>query len=335
MNLRCRFSPEVQPEEITFIQKFDIRSIKVKLDYKPKKVDYAGLKSGHVTEFMNFFILDEADMVMKRIVLYGISGYPRLVQMLHDIWMPDIRSTQLGGVLAGIAPVRSLIRLGTGVRDLVVVPVREYRKDGRIVRSIQKGAWRFAKTTTNELVKFGAKIAAGTQTILETAEQSMGGSGAAGRIEINSTRSARQRRYVSPYSDNLDDYDDDFFSVDEVQDGHGNAGEGPSKNVSLYANQPPTVTQGLQVAYTSLGHNLTMARDAVVDIRAQASERGRAQDAAIAVVKAAPVALIRPMIGATEAVSKTLLGITNQIDPKQMQEVKDVSVKIRLFFFFK
>jgi autophagy-related protein 2 len=66
--------------------------------------------------------------------------------------------------------VRSLVNVGGGVRDLVVVPMREYRKDGRIVRSIQKGALAFAKTTTSELVKLGAKLAIGTQTVLQGAE---------------------------------------------------------------------------------------------------------------------------------------------------------------------
>ncbi|KAA8901758.1 hypothetical protein TRICI_006004 [Trichomonascus ciferrii] len=315
-------------EEILFIQKVDIRSIKVKLDYKPKKVDYRGLKSGHITEFMNFFILDEAEMVLRRTVLYGVPGIARLAQMLHSIWMPDIRTTQLGDVLAGIAPVRSLLRLGSGVKDLVVVPVREYRKDGRIIRSLQKGAWTFARNTTNEMVKFGAKLAAGTQTILESAEQAMGGTGAAGRNSQEEEGSSHhRRRHISAYSDDLGEEDlaESYYieNPDEADNEHAQNGK---KAVSLYANQPTGVAQGLQVAYTSLGRNFALAKEAVSDIGTQTADRGgNAQDAARAVVKAAPIALIRPVIGATEAVSKTLLGVTNQIDSNQMQNAEDVS----------
>lgn len=348
-------------EEILFIQKVDIRAVRVKLDYKPKKVDYRGLKSGHVTEFMNFFILDEAEMVLRRTILYGVPGISRLAQMLHGIWMPDIRSTQLGDVLAGIAPVRSLLRLGSGMKDLVAVPVREYRKDGRIIRSLQKGAWTFARNTTNEVVKFGAKLAAGTQNILESAEQAMGGTGAEGR----------RHKVVSAYSDDMTDeayegeseyeeqddqeeilvasyYDTQRFNNRLAQEGllqneeetspPANASEGrrhyqpeseKGKNrvvPSLYADQPSGVAQGLQVAYDSLGRNFTLAKQAVSDIGNQTADRGgNAQDAAKAVFKAAPVALIRPVIGATEAVSKTLLGVTNQLQPQQMKDVEDVS----------
>ena len=39
-----------------------------------------------------------------------------------------------------------------------------------------------------------------------------------------------------------------------------------------------------------------------------------------AVVRAVPIAVLKPMIGATEAVSKTLLGLQNTLDPGIRQE---------------
>ena len=46
----------VSPDDtsIIYIQRADILPIGVKLDYKPKKVDYGGLRSGKTTELMNF-----------------------------------------------------------------------------------------------------------------------------------------------------------------------------------------------------------------------------------------------------------------------------------------
>lgn len=206
------------PGDIPFLQRIEVNSVRVKLDYKPKKVDYAGLRSGHTTEFMNFFILEEADMVMRHVVLHGISGFPRLSKELNNTWMPDIQRTQLGGVLAGVAPVRSLVNLGSGVKDLVVVPMREYKKDGRIVRSLQKGAYTFARTTTSELVRLGAKMAVGAQGWLENTEEFLGGAGSAGRGEGTG---------VMVYH----------------QEGSEDEEEGP-KLISLYADQPKNVVQG-------------------------------------------------------------------------------------------
>ncbi|KAL7272504.1 autophagy-related protein 2 [Rhizina undulata] len=278
------------PGEPPFLQRVEVNAVRVKLDYKPHKVDYAGLQSGHTTELMNFFILEEADMVMRRVVLYGISGFPRMGQELNDTWMPDIKATQLGDVLAGVAPVRSLVNIGSGVKNLVAVPMREYKKDGRIVRSLQKGAVRFAKHTTSELVRLSAKLAVGTQNILENTEE-----------------------FLVPGAAHLSS---------EVFEGSDSEDETP-KQISLYADQPTGVIQGLRTAGDSLKRNFGSARDALMAVPIEVKEKGSAHGAAQAVAKAVPIAILRPMIGTSEAVSRTLLGVTNSLDPEQKRRVDD------------
>ncbi|KAK9452905.1 hypothetical protein V1511DRAFT_463500 [Dipodascopsis uninucleata] len=293
------FVPELS-EEIPFLQRVEFNTIQVKLDYKPKKVDFAGLRSGHTTEFMNFFVLDEAKIVLRGAVLYGILGYPRLFKMLNDIWLPDIRSTQLADVLAGVAPVKSLVKLGGGVKDLIVVPVREYQKDGRLVRSIQKGAMRFATVTTNELVNLGAKLAVGTQNVLENAESLL-----VGKSEPHSPGDSESSyHHMTDYSDSEEE-------------------ESNTKMISMYADQPQNISQGLQRAYSSLNRNFGTAKDILISLPSEAGDQGGSQKAVIAIARAAPVAVLRSMIGATEAVSSTLMGVNNQIDPQRRRHIEN------------
>lgn len=282
--------PSSTSGDIPFLQRVEVNAIQVKLDFKPKRVDYAGLRSGRTTEFMNFFVLDGADMVLRHVIIYGVSGFDRLGQTLNDIWMPDVKKNQLPGVLAGLAPIRSLVNVGGGVRDLVVVPMREYKKDGRIVRSIQKGAVAFAKTTSNELVKLGAKLAIGTQTVLQGAE------------DLLTT--------PSPYDE--DDEDE-------------------AKKVSLYADQPVGVVQGLRGAYSGLERDLLLARDAIVAVPGEVVESGSAKAAAKAVWRRAPTVILRPAIGVSKAVGQTLLGAGNSLDPSNRRKMEDVSVP-RIWF---
>lgn len=42
-----------------------------------------------------------------------------------------------------------------------------------------------------------------------------------------------------------------------------------------------------------------------------------------AVVRAVPIAVLKPMIGASEAVSKALLGLRNSLDPDAQAEAYD------------
>ena len=278
------------PGEIPFLQRVEINAVQVRLDFKPKRVDYGGLRSGRTTEFMNFFILDAADMVLRHVIIYGVSGFDKLGHTLNDIWMPDIKKNQLPSVLAGLAPIRSLVNVGGGVRDLVVVPIREYQKDGRIVRSMQKGALAFAKTTSNELVRLGAKLAIGTQTVLQGAEDLLS----------------------APHAQLVSAEDDDTVEEEEA------------KKISLYADQPIGVVQGLRGAFSMLERDMLVARDAVVAVPGEVMESGSAKAAAKAVWKRTPTVILRPAIGVSKAVAQTLLGAGNTLDPSNRRRMEDV-----------
>ncbi|TAQ84680.1 hypothetical protein B7494_g6997 [Chlorociboria aeruginascens] len=275
------------PGDAPFIQRIRVKAIPVKLDFKPKRVDYAGLRSGHTTEFMNFLILDEADMVLRHTIIYGISGFDKLGKCLNDIWMPDIKKNQLPGILAGLAPVRSLVNVGGGLRQLVVVPIHEYKKDGRIVRGISKGAAAFAKTTGTELVKLGAKVAIGVQTVLQSAEDFLGPS-----VESPKTRMEE------------DDSEEE------------------TKQISLYANQPIGVFQGLRGGYAGLQRDLMLARDAIIAVPGEVMEGGSAAGALRAVRRHAPTVILRPAIGVAKAGGQILMGATNSLDPTNLQRVE-------------
>ena len=287
-------APVPQKSEPPFLQRVEVNSIQIKLDFKPKRVDYAGLRSGHTTEFMNFFILDRADMILRRIILYGVSGFDKLGKTLNDIWTPDVRNNQLPGILAGLAPVRSLVNVGGGVRDLVLVPIREYRKDGRVFRSFQKGALAFAKTTTTELVKLGAKMAIGTQTVLQGAEEMLSPP-------------------TIPNPDGSGGWEEAELRDEE------------KKKISLYADQPVGVVQGLRGAYASLERDLLMAKDAIIAMPGEVMEGGTAGSAARAVMRGAPTVILRPAVGVSKAVGQTLMGATNSLDPENRRRIEDVS----------
>lgn len=280
--------------ELPFLQRVEVNSVRVKLDFKPKRVDYAGIRSGHTTEFMNFFILDRADMVLRHVIIYGVSGFDKLGKTLNDIWMPDIKRNQLPGILAGLAPVRSLVNVGGGVRDLVVVPIREYQKDGRVVRSFQKGAVAFAKTTTSELAKLGAKLAIGTQTVLQGAENLLS--------QPPVTR-----------SDVSGGWEDAELDAEEKE------------QISHYADQPVGVIQGLRGGFASLERDLLLAKDAVIAMPGEVLECGTAAGAAKAVLKGAPTVILRPAMGVSKVVGQTLMGATNSLEPENKRRIEEVN----------
>lgn len=154
----------------------------MKLDYKPKHVDYTGLSGGNFVELMNFFHLDAAEMRLQEVRLHGINGVSKLGHDLIASWLPHIRSTQVPHMVSGLTPIRSLVNLGSGIADLVLLPIEQYKRDGHIIRGLQKGGQAFTRATTLEALKIGTKLAVGTQVLLEHADEIFGsGSGAAVR----------------------------------------------------------------------------------------------------------------------------------------------------------
>ncbi|PPR03614.1 hypothetical protein CVT24_007729 [Panaeolus cyanescens] len=292
-----------QPDEDeTCIQMAEIFPIDLKLDYKPRRVDYRALKEGKTIELMNFFHFDGAEMTLRHITLAGVTGWGKLFEKLNDLWTPDVKATQLVEVISGVAPIRSLVNVGSGVADLILLPIAQYKKDGRVARGVQKGATAFVKTTAIEAIKMGAKLATGTQVILEQAEDILGGQ------EITA------ETVQVPTTDDLNFSDDDNETSAEL--------------ISRYAQQPADIREGVQSAYKSMQRNLNSAAQTILAVPMRVYEESGNEGPIRSVIRAVPIAVLKPMIGASEAVSKTLLGLHNTLDPTVRQE-NEAKYKLR------
>ena len=167
--------------------------------------------------------------------------------MLNDLWTPDVKATQLAEVISGVAPIRSIVNVGSGVADLILLPIAQYKKDGRIVRGLQKGATAFVKSTAIEAVKMGAKLATGTQVILEQVEGILGG-----QFEVPITTETLQ------------------MPIEDLE----NDGDGISADIiSKYAQQPMDLKEGIQSAVKSLQRNLSSAAQTILAVPMEVYER--------------------------------------------------------------
>ncbi|KAJ1966306.1 autophagy- protein 2 [Dipsacomyces acuminosporus] len=306
-------------------------------------------------ELLNLFPLEDAEMTLRTVKVRGVAGISRLVRELASAWLPHLTQTQIPGVVAGMTPIRSLVNIGSGVADLVILPLEQYRKDGRLVQGIKRGAQSFARTTALEAIQLGAKVAVNAQTLLEQAGDilnvdvaSGGDSGSAphshdGRLESGSALSPRGLGdgSHSPIGFPIDLADwPDFASVDgtEYGDGRGSSRSSSTRprsfSASKYARQPENLSEGMRQAYMSLRSNMGDAVQTILAIPVVVQEgesggegggpgRAPVHGSVRAVVRAVPVAVLKPMIGATEAVSKTLLGLRNTMEPTRKVQLGD------------
>lgn len=278
------------PGDVPFIQRAEINAIPVKLDFKPKRFNLKALRSGDTTELMHLRILEDSNMVLKHCSVGGISGLDKLGKTLHGIWMDDVQKHQLGTVISGLSQVRSIVNVGEGFGRLFKVTITEYEKDGRVVRSVTKGASAFAKSTGTELVKLGAKVAVGVQTVLQDAED-----------------------FLGPTTGASNDASED--------EGSGES----TKKISLYANQPENVMQGVRGGMAGLRRDLIRTRNAIIAIPREAMEGGNVSSAMRALGAHGPKIFLGPVIGVAKASGQMLMGATNSLDPVNLQRAAAVS----------
>ena len=50
----------------------EVFPVGLKLDYKPRRVDYRALREGRTIELMNFFHFDGAEMTLRHLTLHGV-----------------------------------------------------------------------------------------------------------------------------------------------------------------------------------------------------------------------------------------------------------------------
>jgi autophagy-related protein 2 len=171
--------------------------------------------------------------------------------LLNDLWTPDVKATQLMEVISGVSPIRSVVNVGSGFADLVLLPIAQYKKDGRIVRGVQKGTTAFVKSTATEAIKLGARLATGTQVILEQAEGILGG-------QFQHPITAEAIQVPSLGGEVIQQGGDDEETVDLI---------------SRYAEQPVDIREGVQTAYRSLQRNFSSAAQTILAVPMEVYEK--------------------------------------------------------------
>uniref|UniRef100_A0A8C8C1Y4 Autophagy related 2B n=1 Tax=Oncorhynchus tshawytscha TaxID=74940 RepID=A0A8C8C1Y4_ONCTS len=149
--------------------------VPIRLDYHGKHVSmeqgtFAGIVIG-LTQ------LNCSELKLRRMICYhwtykhliGLLGVDKLFSYAINEWLNDIKKNQLPGLLGGVGPIHSLVQLVQGFRDLVWLPIEQYRKDGRVVRGLQRGTASFGTSTAMAALELTNRMVRTIQAAAETA----------------------------------------------------------------------------------------------------------------------------------------------------------------------
>lgn len=97
--------------------------------------------------------------------LSSLLGVDKVIQYAVTEWLSDIRKNQLPGILGGVGPMHLVVQLFHGVRDLFWLPIEQYRKDGRIIRGLQRGAASFGTSTASAALELSNRLVQAIQVL--------------------------------------------------------------------------------------------------------------------------------------------------------------------------
>ena len=101
-------------------------AVPIRIDYVGKYVDFT---QGAVTGILaGLAQLNCSELTLKQLEFkQGVLGLDKLVALAAAAWLSDIRSSQLPALLGGVGPMHALLQLLVGVRDLILLPIEQYR----------------------------------------------------------------------------------------------------------------------------------------------------------------------------------------------------------------
>uniref|UniRef100_A0AAX7UWQ0 Autophagy related 2A n=1 Tax=Astatotilapia calliptera TaxID=8154 RepID=A0AAX7UWQ0_ASTCA len=266
----------------TLFREFRFTSeVPIWLDYHGKHVvieqgTFAGILIGLAQ-------LNCSELKLKRLCCrHGLLGVDKVIQYAVTEWLTDIRKNQLPGILGGVGPMHSVVQLFHGVRDLFWLPIEQYRKDGRIIRGLQRGAASFGTSTASAALELSNRLVQAIQATAETVYDILSPTPPLNRYAITEGRaiSSRPRRVA----------------------------------------QPADLREGVAKAYDTVREGVIDTAQQLCDVASRGHEQKGLPGAVGGVLRQIPPTVVRPLIVASEATSNLLGGMRNQIKPDARKE---------------
>ncbi|XP_050712970.1 autophagy-related protein 2 homolog A-like [Eriocheir sinensis] len=143
--------------------------VPIKIDYHGKHIDINSQYGPLAGLIIGLGQLNHAEIKLKSIVhKSGLLGVDKLLTYVTNEWINDIRRNQLPLVLGGVGPIHSFSKLLAGVRDLFLLPIEQYQKDGRLVRGIQRGTSAFTSSSAHAALDLTGRFIGCIQSAAET-----------------------------------------------------------------------------------------------------------------------------------------------------------------------
>ena len=141
------------------IKLFRFKPFRLKVDYKPEKVNHQALRDGQIVELINFSPLHAMVLTLQQVQVTASTGFGDVISVLAKSWIADICSTQIVKFVTNARPFEPITTISGGAADMIVLPWEALRNGDSLQRSLRSGAKSFANAVTYEALTITSGIA--------------------------------------------------------------------------------------------------------------------------------------------------------------------------------
>ena len=140
-------------------RKFIAKPFKLKVNYKPEKLDQNALRNGQIVELLNLSPLESLVLTLQQMEIESVVGFGGVISVLVPSWIEHISSTQLVKFLTNARPFEPITTLGEGFSDMVVLPWEAVKEGGDVQRALRAGASSFGRAVAYEALTLSSEAA--------------------------------------------------------------------------------------------------------------------------------------------------------------------------------
>jgi len=145
---RVRCELHVVPPPL--FRSFRFRSYKVKVDYKPEKIDTKALRDGAFVELINLSPLESMVLMLEKVEVAGAVGFGEVISTAVRRWIEDICATQMYKFLTSTRYFEPVSHVATSAADMVVLPWEAIKNGESVRKALRAGVKAFTGAVAYE-----------------------------------------------------------------------------------------------------------------------------------------------------------------------------------------
>ena len=293
-----------------FFPSFKVKPFDIKVDYKPLEVDRTALKDGSYIQLLNLLPLEDMILRLNGVDLRNLTGWGPVISELACKWLQDVSSTQMHKFLTRTTPIHPFANVGDGMKNFVLIPLREYRQRGNVKKALRKSTSKLVGVVAYEALSVGAKLTGYAAKKLNKGKKKLSSS----LSSSTSSSSDPQSSFIpsSSFSSTCTSTPSSttYSSSTFTRRGTSQATSSIPRNLGDVSDR----------AIESLSRGLKEANAKIIIIPYREYQKSGTKGAMKQVVKGIPVAVCAPLSGAVEAISHGLYGASNSLRPDLFEE---------------